>query len=75
MSIRLSCLIFPIWSQRVKVVYWAWGILIPIDASAKTDRILMNKSANVRVIVPEPVIVQPRFHIMPLHLEPNALVG
>ena len=35
----------------------------------------MNKSPNFRVIVAEPVVVQPRLHIMPLSLESNTLVG
>ena len=35
----------------------------------------MNKSPNFRVIVAEPVVMQPRLHIMPLPLEPDALVG
>ena len=35
----------------------------------------MNKSPNFRVIVAEPVVMQPRLHIMPLPLEPNTLVG
>ena len=35
----------------------------------------MDEPANVRVIVPKPVVMQPRLHIMPLPLEPNTLVG
>ena len=35
----------------------------------------MNEPPNLRVVLPEPVVVQPRFHIMPLPLEPNTLVG
>ena len=49
---------------------WIRSILIKIESAIVPNRILMNKPPDIRIVVPKPVVMQPRLHIMPLPLEP-----
>ena len=49
--------------------------MIPVVPAIEADRILMNKPADIRIVVPEAVVVKPRLRIMPLALESDGLIG
>ena len=58
-------------SQRVNPLDWIGRVLMQINATAQADRVHRDEPAGCCVIVPMPVVVQPRFGILLLPLKPE----
>ena len=56
-------------SERINPIDWIGRVLIPVQSTCQPDRVLRQESAAVAILVPMPVVVQPRLVVEVLPLE------
>ena len=55
--------------QRINPLDWVRYILVQVEATGQTNRICRNEPPHRRIVIPMPVVMQPRLRIMHLPLE------
>ena len=61
-------------TKRINPTNRIWRILKQVDPTSQPNRILRNKPPDPRIVIPEPVVVQPGFLIEVLALESEGLL-
>ena len=54
--------------------YLGFGVIVIINTSIQADRILIDTTPHHRIVIPMPVVIQPRLPVMVLPRQPDRLV-